>query len=788
MVKLWNAKVILVCDIKKIKMLKQIVFTILLLGFTMTIFAQDVSLFNQYSGHIDFTMFGNTLNPSDNSISNPCTINTSSSADLNLDVNDTVEAAFLYWSGSGSGDLDIELNGQQISAQRTFADTIGGRPVFSAFADITNQILSIGNDTYTVSELDLTAVIGDYCGNQTNFGGWAVILVYSNPALPINQINIYDGLQSVSNVNNNLTIQLDNLLVLDNVGAKVGFLAWEGDLGLAVLETLTVNGNVLSNPPLNPANNVFNGTNSFTNSSDLYNMDLDVYDIENYINIGDTSATIELTSGQDFVMINCVAVKLNSQLPDATVNIDNTQLQNCNNREISIDFTVYNTNASNPLPANTPISVYANSIYLTTFFTQNELPIDGFETFSETVSIPNSVPNTFDLMLIVDDDNSTSTVFELNENNNTAILDLNLPQIPVATVLDTQITCDNLPNTNDGIGDFDTSQIQDLILVGDNLLAPMTISYFDENGNALSNPLPNPFTTESQSITAIIENNLETTCQTTITINFEVIALPVFDIFDAELCLNFLPEPLIISIENPQDNYNYEWQHPNGNQIGDNSDFVAITEAGLYSVIATTQDGLDCATTKTFLITETEVLASFPNNLLECNTGFEQAIFNLESTLDDITTDVNLDLTFFTSVVDLNQNINEIIFPNQFTNTSHPQTIYVRVENPITQCYKIVTFLLEVENCIPFVPSGFSPNGDQQNDTFTVIGLQNIFVNFTIEIYNRYGNIIFKGRNGENDWDGTYKGKTMPSGTYFYVLNLNDPLYSPIKGWVYLNR
>ena len=61
----------------------------------------------------------------------------------------------------------------------------------------------------------------------------------------------------------------------------------------------------------------FNSTNSITNSNQLYNMDLDVYNIQNNINIGDTSALIQLTSGLDYVMINAIVTKLNSQLPDA---------------------------------------------------------------------------------------------------------------------------------------------------------------------------------------------------------------------------------------------------------------------------------------------------------------------------------------------------------------------------------------------------------------------------------------------------------------------------------------
>ena len=121
-------------------------------------------------------------------------------------------------------------------------------------------------------------------------------------------------MEGVSQNNTNLTITLENLNVLDNIGAKIGFLAWEGDSGLAVNETLRVNGNIISNPPLNPADNAFNGTNSFTNSNELFNMDIDFYNIENNIQPGDQSAIIELTSGQDLVMVNNIITVLNTEL------------------------------------------------------------------------------------------------------------------------------------------------------------------------------------------------------------------------------------------------------------------------------------------------------------------------------------------------------------------------------------------------------------------------------------------------------------------------------------------
>jgi gliding motility-associated-like protein len=63
----------------------------------------------------------------------------------------------------------------------------------------------------------------------------------------------------------------------------------------------------------------------------------------------------------------------------------------------------------------------------------------------------------------------------------------------------------------------------------------------------------------------------------------------------------------------------------------------------------------------------------------------------------------------------------------------------------------------------PFVidnpPNVFTPNGDGINDIF--------LPNFQIKVYDRWGLLLYDGFDG---WDGRYKGKLMPAGTYFYIL------------------
>ena len=40
-----------------------------------------------------------------------------------------------------------------------------------------------------------------------------------------------------------------------------------------------------------------------------------------------------------------------------------------------------------------------------------------------------------------------------------------------------------------------------------------------------------------------------------------------------------------------------------------------------------------------------------------------------------------------------------------------------------------------------------------------------------MQVYNRYGGKVFESQDYKNNWDGTYKGKPVPDGTYYYVID-----------------
>jgi gliding motility-associated-like protein len=345
-------------------------------------------------------------------------------------------------------------------------------------------------------------------------------------------------------------------------------------------------------------------------------MDLDVYPIQNNITVGDTSAQIQLTSGQDFVMINAIVTKLNSQLPDATVEINSAETT-CDSRTIIADYKVSNLNSTAVLPANTPVSIYANDVFIRTIYTQTTLPIDGNETGRVTLLIPISISDSFDLKFVVDDTGSgVGIVTEISEINNKFKIPVVLSRSPLFNELQNVETC----NEGAGKGTFNFSNYETLVKVN----SSDNVSFYDSLLNAQNSTNP----------------------------------------------------------------------------IFNTSNYVALTT---------------------------------------------------------------------------------------------PKTIYIKLEN--ANCFSITSFVLETKNCPPIVHNFVSANNDGANDTFHIDGLKDIFLNYKISIYNRWGTVIWNGNNASEEWDGfatngiLLDNKEIPAGTYFYIIDLNDPDYSePLTGYLYLTR
>jgi gliding motility-associated-like protein len=69
--------------------------------------------------------------------------------------------------------------------------------------------------------------------------------------------------------------------------------------------------------------------------------------------------------------------------------------------------------------------------------------------------------------------------------------------------------------------------------------------------------------------------------------------------------------------------------------------------------------------------------------------------------------------------------------------------------------------------------NAFSPNGDGINDTWTLKNIE-IYLNSTVEIFNRYGQRVYYSKGFYKPFDGNYKDQALPVGTYYYIINPNN--------------
>ncbi|MDD7886363.1 gliding motility-associated C-terminal domain-containing protein [Flavivirga sp. 57AJ16] len=106
----------------------------------------------------------------------------------------------------------------------------------------------------------------------------------------------------------------------------------------------------------------------------------------------------------------------------------------------------------------------------------------------------------------------------------------------------------------------------------------------------------------------------------------------------------------------------------------------------------------------------------------------------------------------------------------------------------------IVTVLpLNHADCERCFKDGISVNGDGENDDFDLCGLPTVFPNFELNIYNRFGTVVYKGNRNTRLFEGISNvsltiGEALPSGVYFYVFEPKDGVTAPIQGNFYLSR
>lgn len=212
---------------------------------------------------------------------------------------------------------------------------------------------------------------------------------------------------------------------------------------------------------------------------------------------------------------------------------------------------------------------------------------------------------------------------------------------------------------------------------------------------------------------------------------------------------------------------------------------------GVYTVTAVVNTLINTFNvSKVITVYEDVVINDIPTMLETCNKGLGNNTFDLSDLPNLAGNASDQTVTIHDSFINAELGLNAIDPLSPFFITGLSQILYLRIKNE--NCQKVIPLTLVVKNCPIEVFNVITPNDDGFNDTFVVSGLRDVYLNHKIYIFTRYGQQIWEGNNTTPSWDGranmglAHTQDILPTGTYFYLIELNEPGTTPKAGYVYL--
>jgi gliding motility-associated-like protein len=390
-----------------------------------------------------------------------------------------------------------------------------------------------------------------------------------------------------------------------------------------------------------------------------------------------------------------------------------------------------------------------------TYFDQANNPLQDANGILISSPFPATFASTSQTIKAVVTNSSPQACFD--ETTITFIVD----DSPEAFAVDPNLTtiCDNEldPIDQDGKFAFDTATFETTILGGQ---TGMIVEYYDQDNVLLPSPLPNPFVTNTQTITAKVLNPLNTICIASTIVNFIVNPVPNIrlnlDGSDDELvCSNlssfFVTLDAGITDGSSTTNYDYVWEK-DGQIVGTNSPTLDVNTVGIYTVEVTNNSG--CSRIRTLTVTASNSATIVSVDVVDLT--------------DNNTVTVNV-----TGPGDYEYSIDE---PNGFWQDSNffdnvPAGIHIVYVNDKNGCGAV-----NQEIIIVGVPKFFTPNGDGYNDYWSVKGVNETYNSKSIMyIFDRYGKLLKQWVPAATQgWDGSFNGVALPADDYWFTLKLED--------------
>lgn len=205
---------------------------------------------------------------------------------------------------------------------------------------------------------------------------------------------------------------------------------------------------------------------------------------------------------------------------------------------------------------------------------------------------------------------------------------------------------------------------------------------------------------------------------------------------------------------------------------GQTSDTIRVRKSGLYYLEVSINE---CSYTDSVRVNFIEAPVLFAKDTILC---FEDA--NSTAILHQIGITIqNYDSTARYRYQWFDKN-NELVGQDSLLNVEFGGVYLARVTVDYANACTSITSLEVEANCDPqiFIPSAFTPNNDQLNEEWKIFG--RFYSNLRIKVLDRWGMEVYSALQKRSDeeikfWDGTYKGKKVPSGIYYYEVTYTSP-------------
>ncbi|WP_179006689.1 gliding motility-associated C-terminal domain-containing protein [Winogradskyella forsetii] len=224
-----------------------------------------------------------------------------------------------------------------------------------------------------------------------------------------------------------------------------------------------------------------------------------------------------------------------------------------------------------------------------------------------------------------------------------------------------------------------------------------------------------------------------------------------------------------------------------------NEESTQINDFEAYTITRTWEVEDDCGNAAVF----TQNITVEISNVINAEEGF-RCVLDIEFDLFDLLSgDFSMDGTW--SVLDGDTTLDGSFFDPSTAEVGIYTFLYSITEGP---CPKEVEVNVTIDDDCLVLPCSsadniqisktVTANGDNVNDYFTVQSIEECGFEIELQIFNRWGAEIYKSNNYQNDWNGEAHSSSIgssgkvPTGTYFYIINVKNSGLKPFTGPIYV--